>query len=167
MRTSLLAALAAAIRKGLAPVAAAALFLMMALTIVEVVGRYFLAMPLTGGEEIKSFLLGFGVFAALPLVTAAERHIAVRSVAQLLRGRAARAQRIIVRAGTAAGFLFIAALLFAQARTLAAAGTLTDFLDLPLAPAIYVFAALAATAAAIALALLAKRESEPHDEGSA
>jgi TRAP-type transport system small permease protein len=148
------------LRRLCAPVAALALFLMMALTIAEVVGRYFLALPVTGAEEVKAFLLGFTVFTALPLVTAAERHIAVRSLANLLKGGAASVQRIVVRAGTAFGLAFIAALLYGQARALAAEGTLTDFLDLPLAPAIYVFAALAAAAALAALALLAKRPDE-------
>jgi TRAP-type C4-dicarboxylate transport system permease small subunit len=153
----LAAALGFLTQRILAPIAALALFLMMALTIVEVVGRYFLALPVTGGEEIKAFLLGFTVFAALPLVTAAERHIAVRSLANLLRGRAARVQHAVVRAGAVLGLAFIAALVFDQARALDAAGTLTDFLDLPMAPAIYAFAVLAAAAALAALALFAKR----------
>lgn len=149
----------AALRRFFAPVAGFCLFLMMVLTFAEVVGRYFLATPVTGGEEIKAFLLGFTVFTALPLVTAAERHIAVRSLANLLKGRAAAAQRVVVRVGTAAGFAFIAVLLFLQAQSLAEDGTLSNYLDMPLAPPVYVFAALAAGAALVALALLAKGPS--------
>ena len=134
-----------------APAAAICLFLMMAITVVEVVGRYFLDAPLTGGEEIKAFLLGFTIFAALPLVTRTQRHIAVRSLANLLTGRALSAQRAIVLSGTAAGLGFIGALLFDQARSLGESGTLTDFLDLPVAPPIYVFAVLAWAAALMAL----------------
>ena len=135
----------------LAPVAAISLFLMMALTVVEVVGRYFLNAPLTGGEEIKAFLLGFTIFTALPLVTRTQRHIAVRSLANLLKGRALSVQRVIVLAGTVAGMGFIGAILLDQAQSLGESGTLTNFLDLPIAPPIYVFAILAWVAALMAL----------------
>lgn len=139
-----------------APAAAICLFLMMAITVVEVVGRYFLDAPLTGGEEIKAFLLGFTIFTALPLVTRAQRHIAVRSLANLLTGRALHVQRAIVLAGTAAGLAFIGALLLDQARSLGAEGALTNFLDLPVAPSIYAFAFLAGVAALMALERLAQ-----------
>jgi TRAP-type C4-dicarboxylate transport system permease small subunit len=139
-----------------APVAGLCLFLMMALTFAEVVGRYFLNAPVSGVEEIKSFLLGFTIFTALSLVTRQQRHIAVRSLASLLRGRAALVQRGFVLAATFVGLGFIAYLLFDQARTLGEEGTLTNFLDLPLAPSVYVFAGLALAAAVMALELLAR-----------
>ncbi|MGH7089516.1 MAG: TRAP transporter small permease, partial [Stellaceae bacterium] len=142
------------------------LFLMMAITFAAVIGRYFLDRPITGGEEIKAFLLGFTVFAALPLVTAAERHIAVRSLANLLQGRALVVQRVIVRLGTAAGLGFIAWLLLGQATTLAASGTLTDFLDLPLAPPVFAFAGLTAAAALAALALLPRGTGGSSDDAA-
>jgi len=135
----------------LAPVAALCLFLMMALTFIEVIARYFLAMPLTGVEEIKSFLLGFTVFTALPLVTRLQRHIAVRALATFLRGRARFVQRALVLTGTTLGLGFLGALLWDQAGSLARDDQLTNFLDLPVAPPIYVFAVLAAVAALVAL----------------
>ena len=134
-----------------APVAALCLCLMMAITFVEVIGRYFLGAPLTGGEEIKAFLLGFTIFTALPLVTRQQRHIAVRSFAAMLKGRALFAQRAIVLTGTVVGLGFIGWLLFGQAQTLRESGELTGYLDLPVAPPIYVFAALAWVAALFAL----------------
>jgi len=139
----------------LAPVAAFCLFVMMAATFVEVIARYFLNAPLTGVEEIKSFLLGFTVFTALPLVTRLERHIAVRSLANLLRGKVRFAQHAVVLAGTALGLGFLAFLLLDQAGSLARDDALTNFLDLPLAPPIYGFSALAAIAALVALERLA------------
>jgi TRAP-type transport system small permease protein len=138
----------------LAAVAAASLFLMMALTFVEVVARYFLGTPLSGAEEIKSFLLGITIFSALPLVTWQQRHIAVRSLAALLKGRALSVQRVVVLAGAVAGLSFISYLLADQTRAMAADGTLTAYLDLPEAPIVAVFAALAAFAAFLAATLL-------------
>lgn len=155
----------------LAPVAALCLFVMMALTIVEVVSRYFLNAPITGVEEVKAFLLGFTIFTALPLVTRAQRHIAVRSLAELLRGRALAAQRLLVAGGTTAGLGFVTFLLADQAWSLAEAGTLTSFLDLKIAPAVYLFAAFAAVAALVALAQLhlrsggARAPAEPAGPG--
>ena len=138
-----------------APVAAVCLFLMMALTIIEVVSRYFLNAPITGVEEVKAFLLGFTIFTALPLVTRQRRHIAVRSLAELLRGRARAIQRLTVSVGTIIGLGFVAYLLLDQAGSLGAAGTLTNFLDLEIAPAVYVFAVFAGFAALVALEQLA------------
>jgi TRAP-type C4-dicarboxylate transport system permease small subunit len=139
-----------------APVTALCLFLMMAITFVEVIGRYFLGAPLTGGEEIKAFLLGFTIFTALPLVTRQQRHIAVRSLANMLKGRALFVQRTAVLAGTVVGLGFIGWLMFGQAQSLRESGELTGYLDLPVAPPIYVFAALAWMAALMALERLAQ-----------
>jgi len=159
-------AITVAVRRILAPVAGLCLFSMMALTFAEVVGRYFLDVPVTGAEEVKSFLLGFTVFTALPLVTFGERHIAVRSLANMLKGRARTVQRAIVRAGATLGLGFMAALLFDQAQSLAESGTLTDFLDVPLAPAIYAFAALAAVGTLAALALLVRGSGDSIADGA-
>jgi TRAP-type C4-dicarboxylate transport system permease small subunit len=146
-----LAALRRRVERLLAPVAATCIFLMMALTFVEVVWRYFLGSPITGGEEIKSFLLGFTIFTALPLVTLRQRHIAVRSLAAMLRGRAAMVQRALVLIGAVAGFACIGLLLLDQALAMSEEGTLTNYLDLPEAPAVYLLAALAGVAALMAL----------------
>lgn len=135
----------------LASIAGLCLFAMMALTFVQVVWRYFLNTPVTGGEEIQSFLLGLIIFTALPLVTRRERHIAVRSLASLLRGRAVQVQHALVLAGTVVGLAFEGYLLFDQGQSMREEGTLTTFLDVPLAPAAYVLATLAWIAAAMSL----------------
>jgi TRAP-type C4-dicarboxylate transport system permease small subunit len=135
----------------LAPIAAFCLFAMMAITFVDVIARYFVGSPLSGGEEVKAYLLGFTIFAAIPLVTHRQRHIAVRTLASALQGRALYAQRAVVLAGTVAGFGFIGVVLYLQADTLREAGELTAYLDLPLAPPVYVFAALSWVAALMAL----------------
>ncbi len=143
----------------LATVAGLSLFLMMALTFVEVVARYFLGTPLAGAEEVKSFLLGITIFSALPLVTWQQRHIAVRSLAALLKGRALSVQRLVVLAGAALGLAFVSYLLVDQTRAMAADGTLTTYLDLPEAPIVAVFAGLAAFAALVAAVLLVRGDS--------
>ena len=138
----------------LGPVAAICLFGMMALTFVGVIARYFFDRPIAGDSEIQSFLLGFIVFSGIPLVTYRQRHIAVRSFAALLKGRALFAQRIFVLAMTGLGFAFMGYLLLLQGIQLQQEGTLSTFLDVPEAPFTYVFAALMEIAALVAFALL-------------
>ena len=98
--------------------------------------------------------MGLIVFAALPLVTRGQRHIAVRAFAGLLRGPALRLQHAFVLGVTAAGFSFIAYLLFLQGETLAAEGIRTSYLEIPEAPFVFVFAVFVGVAALAAGALL-------------
>src|SRR5437762_2957277 len=58
-------------------VAATLMFCLMLLTCVDVVGRYFLNKPITGGFELTEVLLAALIFAGLPLVTLRGDHITV------------------------------------------------------------------------------------------
>jgi TRAP-type C4-dicarboxylate transport system permease small subunit len=138
----------------LGPIAAICLFSMMALTFIGVVARYFFNRPIAGAEEIQAFLLGFIIFAGIPLVTYHQRHIAVRAFAALLKGRALFAQRGFVLALTGCGFAFIAYLLFLQAAELHEEGTLSTFLQIAEAPFAFLYAALMTAAAIVAFVLL-------------
>jgi TRAP-type C4-dicarboxylate transport system permease small subunit len=140
--------------KLLGPIAAVCLFGMMALTFIGVVARYFFNSPIAGAEEIQAFLLGFIVFAGIPLVTYHQRHIAVRSFAALLKGRALFVQRVFVLALTGFGFAFMGYLLFLQGIQLGEEGTLSTFLQIPEAPFTYLYAALMTAAAIVAFTLL-------------
>jgi len=126
----------------------------MALTFIGVVARYFFNSPIAGGEEIQSFLLGFIIFGGIPLVTYHQRHIAVRSFAALLKGRALFVQRVFVLALTGFGFAFMGYILLLQALQLQEEGTLSTFLNIPEAPFTYIFAGLMAAAAIVAFILL-------------
>ncbi|WP_354410143.1 TRAP transporter small permease [Marinobacterium sp. MBR-111] len=53
------------------------MFLMMALTLVDVMGRYLFSMPVTGAFEVTELMLAAVIFLGLPLVTAEGGHIAV------------------------------------------------------------------------------------------
>jgi TRAP-type C4-dicarboxylate transport system permease small subunit len=138
----------------LGPIAAVCLFGMMALVFVGVVARYFFNAPIAGDEEVQSFLLGFIIFSGIPLVTYHQRHIAVRSFAALLKGRALFTQRLFVLALTSSGFGFMAFILYLQADQLQEEGTLSTFLQIPEAPFTYIFAALMAAASIVAFALM-------------
>jgi TRAP-type C4-dicarboxylate transport system permease small subunit len=57
--------------------AALVLFCLMALTCIDVIGRYFFGTPLSGGFELTEMLLAALIFAGLPLVTLRDDHITV------------------------------------------------------------------------------------------
>jgi TRAP-type transport system small permease protein len=138
----------------LGPIAAVCLFGMMSLTFVGVVARYFFNAPIAGNEEVQSFMLGFIIFSGVPLVTYHQRHIAVRSFAALLKGRALFTQRVFVLGLTGFGFGFMGYILFLQAIELQEEGSLSTFLNIPEAPFTYIYATLMTSAAVVAFALL-------------
>lgn len=61
----------------LAYTAAFAMFVMMVITLVDVVGRDLFSAPLPGGFEITEILLASLIFLGLPMVTAAGAHVEV------------------------------------------------------------------------------------------
>jgi TRAP-type C4-dicarboxylate transport system permease small subunit len=66
-----------ALEAALGLAAAALLFALMALTCVDVFGRYFFSRPVPGGLEVTEILVAAIVFAALPLITLREEHVMV------------------------------------------------------------------------------------------
>jgi hypothetical protein len=54
-----------------------ALIAMTGVTVIDVAGRYLFGAPLQGGYEISELMMGLTVFAALPLATRAEGHLAI------------------------------------------------------------------------------------------
>jgi TRAP-type C4-dicarboxylate transport system permease small subunit len=151
-------------------IAAICLFGMMALTFVSVISRYFFDWPVPGDSELQAFMLGFIIFSSIPLVTRAQRHIAVRAFAALLKGRALFAQRIFVLLGTAAGLGFMGYFIFLQAELLWEENIKSNYLNIPEAPFVYVFACLMAIAVLIALGRLVvlvrsgKTDEDPDEE---
>jgi TRAP-type C4-dicarboxylate transport system permease small subunit len=65
------------LRRILGGFGAVLLFVMMALTFIDVLGRYFFNAPLKGAFEITEFVLATLIFAGLPLATARSEHVTV------------------------------------------------------------------------------------------
>ncbi|WP_428036655.1 TRAP transporter small permease [Amphritea sp.] len=61
----------------LAYIAALAMFIMMSVTLIDVVGRDLFSAPLPGGFEITELLLASLIFLGLPMVTAEGSHVEV------------------------------------------------------------------------------------------
>lgn len=76
---------------------AALLFVMMALTFVDVIGRYVFTAPVFGAAEMIQFLLAMTIFGGLCLVNARDDHITVELFEPWLLRRIPRLQPIIVQ----------------------------------------------------------------------
>ncbi len=150
------------IGRGLDLVAAAVMFGLMALTCADVAGRYFFKMPVRGGLELIEILMAVTIFAGLPLVTWKREHITV-DILTLSRPAwlAGVQQRVVDLIGTLC--LAVATWqLWVRAGRAVTAGDVTAQLKLPVAPTIYLMAALTAvTALALAVRALQRHPGAP------
>jgi TRAP-type C4-dicarboxylate transport system permease small subunit len=135
-------------------VAAFNLFAMMAITVVDVVGRYLFNAPLHGAFELTEVMMGVLVFAVLPLVTAADDHITIGLLEAVFRGPARRAKEVLVTAVSTAFVATVAWRVWIEAGRMAEYEDRTAFLGLPLWPLSYFMAVMAAVTAAVLAALL-------------
>lgn len=125
-------------------VSAMLLFVMMAITFADVIGRYAFNAPITGAHEIIAFALGLTIFTAMPLVCRDRAHITVGLFERYFKGRGRYVQQLIILVGVTATMGFIARLMWEQAQTMREEQFLTEYLDLPQAPIVYILTALTA-----------------------
>jgi TRAP-type transport system small permease protein len=122
-------------------VAAMALFSIMWLTVVDVIGRKFFSNSVPGGLELTEILMVIVIFGALPLVSWRGEHVVFDSLDALipdwLRGIQARLVNLI----SAAVFGFLARLMAMRAERFAEYGDTTVHLQLSIAPVAWVMAA--------------------------
>lgn len=144
------------IEKALEAVIALCLLAMVALTVVDVAGRYFFNAPLSGGYEISEILMGLTVFAALPLASRAENHLAIGLLTDRLTGSARRWHRILILVISVAGLGFIGWRMGVQAGIMYGSMASTGSLRLPLWPVAAVMAALGWLSCLVTLVLLAR-----------
>lgn len=78
-------------------VSAILLFLMMALTFVDVIGRYIFTAPIFGAAEMIQFLLAMTIFGGLSLINASDSHITVEVFEPWFKRRIPRLQPILVQ----------------------------------------------------------------------
>lgn len=132
-------------------VAATGMFLMMAITFADVVGRYFMR-PIFGASEMIQFLLALTIFAALGLVSAAGAHIVVDIFTARLRRLLGRPYHLALRLASLTGLALVAWQLGRLAVAAGRTGRLTIVLEWPLAWVVGPAALLAAAAVWIELA---------------
>lgn len=127
------------------------LLILVGITCVDVVGRYFLNAPLTGAFEMTEILLVALVFAALPLATERREHVEVDLLTSVFSHNI---NRLMVAFGglfTGAVLLTFAWRLVVHAMKATGDGTVTNALQIPLAPFGYLAAAACLVSAIIAV----------------
>ncbi|MEJ8572773.1 TRAP transporter small permease [Microbaculum marinum] len=130
------------------------LFILMMLTVVDVVGRYFLNAPLPGGFELTEFIMAAIVYAGLPVVSAAGAHITIDLLDDVTPARVVPWQSLMVNVACAGCFGVFAWRLWLLGNQISEYGDVTEYLGIPQSPVIYLGAATSAVAAIIHLSKL-------------
>ena len=125
--------------------------LLMAVTTVDVVGRYLFNAPVHGGYQLIAALMGLLFFSALPLVTAADEHIKAGLLDHLLTRYRERFQLPIVAVISAFALGGLAWRLFSLGSFYSISGASLPTLHIPLSFFGYFGAAMGAFSAAIAI----------------
>jgi TRAP-type C4-dicarboxylate transport system permease small subunit len=141
--------------------AAAALFAIMALTAVDVVGRKFFAASVPGSLELTELLMVAVIFAGLPLVSLQGEHVVFDTLDSHLPPPLLRAQRALVDALCGAALGGLAGLLWVKAGQMASYGDTTAQLKLPVWPFVSAMALLCGLTAVVHLALAVSPGAEP------
>lgn len=115
----------------LGAIAGTALFAMMALTFVDVIGRYGFHKSIFGAAEIVEFLMIVTVFAGLAFITAKNEHITVTLMEPLIGRTIATPQRWISIAMSVGCTLLITWQMYEHGVDLLQSGKRTAVLDLP------------------------------------
>ncbi len=134
--------------------AAGAIFLLMSVVAVDVIGRYVFNRPLPAGYELIQGLMALLVFATLPLVSRHDQHISLGLFEQLFPSSGNGRLRIVaVHAFSSAVLAFVTWRIVEHAIKLAAAHDTTPVLGIPLAPLACFMAAMTGLSAALLLRL--------------
>jgi len=133
---------------------ATVLFLMMMITAVDVIGRYVLNKPLTGGFEITEMLLAALIYCGLPLVSQRREHIVIDTFDPLMSARVKRALDVVAEIVCSLTLGGIGYLIFRRAARVAEYGDTTNVLKWPLAPVAYLMGTMILIACLIHVSLI-------------
>ena len=125
------------------------LFVLMCITVVDVVGRYVFGKPLAGGFELTELLLAVTVFASLPLVERREEHISIDLLDNRYTAQARHWRRAIVFGVCAVSMSAISWQLYSRAAGIGRDAMTTAVLLIPMAPVAYFIASMCAMSALI------------------
>lgn len=142
--------------------AAAALFAIMVLTLVDVGGRKLLSQSVPGSLELTELLMVVVIFAALPLVSLRGEHVLFDSLDPLLPPWLRRLQQLAVDLFCAAALFGLAWLMWDKARQMAQYGDVTAQLKMPLGPFVYLMSLLCATTALVHTMLVVRPAAHRH-----
>tara|TARA_B100000315_G_C14580893_1_gene590412 strand:+ start:1454 stop:2113 length:660 start_codon:yes stop_codon:yes gene_type:complete len=131
----------------LTAIAAAFMFGIASVTIIDVTGRYAFNNPIPGGVEIIEFLLGLTIFSALPLVTVKRAHITVELFDGFMSDGFKRVREVIVLIASAGMIIFITHRMWSTGLDMLENDDISIHLELPTAPLLFVLCGLSAISA--------------------
>ena len=131
-----------------------ALFAIMGLTFLDVIGRKLLDNSIPGSLEVTELLMVIVIFAALPLVSLRGEHVLFDSLDSYLTPRLLRLQKAAIHLIVAAVLLALGALMWQTGSEFFKTGETTAQLKLLKAPFIYGMALLCAITGIIHLVLM-------------
>ena len=123
-------------------ISAFVMFVMMALTFIDVLGRYIFAAPLPGAFEMIQFLMPFLIFAVLPILTKEDSHITVTVLDSILSPRVRWIQALVVQTASGVAVGFVCWCLWEQGQKLNAGLYVSGYLGWPIGPVAYAMALL-------------------------
>ena len=131
---------------------AALLLTMMAMTVVDVIGRYVFSTPVQGSIELTELMLLAVIFLGLPAATLDREHVTVDLITDRLSGIVERVRRPVILIGGALVQAVIGWRLWITATQVAGYGGTTASLKIPVAPFGYAAAVLCGISTCITLA---------------
>jgi TRAP-type C4-dicarboxylate transport system permease small subunit len=134
--------------------AAAGLFAIMWLTLVDVAGRKAISTSVPGSLEMTEMLMVLVIFAGLPLVSLRGEHVIFDSLDPLLERWVRRAQGLVVELLCAAALAGVAWLMWVKAGNMVAYGDTSAQLKIPQGPFVYLMSVLCAVTALVHLLLI-------------
>lgn len=138
-------------------VIAVVLFAIMALTGVDVVGRYLFGRPVDGADELIAAGMALLIFGSLPIVALRGEHISIDTAVGLLKGRVRNVQQRLVDLIGAAVLGFLAWRLGVLAQKLSTVGEHSSLMHIPHGTLAYALAIMAGISAFVTLALVFRR----------
>jgi len=123
--------------KALSIIVAVLMFAMMALTFIDVIGRYVFGIPIPGGFEIIEFVMSTMIFSAIPVVSYNNSHITVGLFDGFFRGGVRRVQQTFVLVFSTGMVGFMGWRLWAEAMRDLESGKVGQQLDVQVAPVIF------------------------------
>ncbi|MBS98056.1 MAG: hypothetical protein CMI01_05205 [Oceanospirillaceae bacterium] len=112
-------------------VAAVVLFSLMAITCVDVAGRYLFSNSLDGATELTRIGLAIMIFAELPVVTWRGGHIVVDLLDRVLGNKIVKALGLLAALVISSSMYFLGARIFELAERSLRRGVVTEYLGLP------------------------------------
>jgi TRAP-type C4-dicarboxylate transport system permease small subunit len=112
-------------------VSASVLFFLMALTCVDVFGRYLFNSPVHGGTEMTEIGLAVMVFAAMPVITWRGGHIVVDLLDRFLGSKLVKVLSLLAALVMSSSLYFLALRIFELGERSIRRGVVTEFLAMP------------------------------------